>query len=54
MGAKRVLDRTDHMLRDMELSEGMNESRDGIRDGMRETRSKLCQSLGGMEKMSRV
>ena len=30
------LDRTDHILRDMELSEGMNESGDGIRDRTRE------------------
>ena len=38
----------------MELSEGMNESGDGIRGRMRDTRLKLCWSLGGTEEMLRV
>ena len=32
----------------------MNESGDRIRNGMREMRSKLCQSPGGAEEMLKV
>ena len=53
-----MLDGADHILRDTELSEEMNESRDGIRngsrDGMRGMRIKLGWSLGGPEEMSKV